>query len=74
MKRLLLNLERRATGDGPLYSLETSGQLNFAVFVSILQFYRSYRVMERSLMLLYPSTGTGSPLPRSGQEIDLRML
>ena len=74
MHRLLLNLERRVNGDAPLYTLESSGQLHFAVFISILQFYRGYRVMERSLMVLYPSTGTGSPLPRSGQEVDLRML
>ena len=56
------------------FTWDNSDQLNFSVFPQILQFYQGYRVVERSLMTLYPSSAKETPLGKFDREIQLHML
>ena len=56
------------------FTWDHSNQLNFAIFPQILQFYQSYRTVERSLMIYYPSSAKDGPLGKFGHEIQLHML
>ena len=56
------------------FTWDHSDQLNFAIFPQILQFYQSYRVVERSLMTHYPSSAKEGPLGKFDHEIQLHML